>query len=558
MRDKKQILSELIGSAVAGLARGKGVSLPEGFTVLLERPKREGHGDWATNVCMQIAKLFGSSPRDFAVELSACIQKGEVIENIDIAGPGFMNFTLTANWISDVLQEVLEKKEHYGRNNKGEGQRVQVEFVSANPTGPIHLGHGRGAAVGDILSSVLSFSGWDVSREYYINDAGLQMDMLGQSTQSRYFDLIGRGGEAPFPENGYPGEYIDGIAAEILKKHGTVLVEKTLEESLPLFRDETADRVLEMIRRDLEAFGVDFDVWFSEKSLYDGDLVERTIARLKEGGYAYEQDGAIWFRSTLFGDDKDRVMIRANGIPTYFTSDVAYLQNKYERGFDKLIYVWGADHHGYIPRLRSVNKTLGAKDEAFHVLLIQFVSLMRNGVPVAMSKRAGSFVTLREVVEEVGADATRFFFVMRRNDSHLDFDLELAKRSSSDNPVFYVQYAHARICSILREVESRGISIPPLEELDVAALSEPSEQALVKAISRFPEEVIKAADELAPHRIAFYAQELAEAFHYFYNEQRVLGVEKDKMNARLLLVEATRITLRNVLGLLRISAPERM
>ena len=558
MLDKKQILSDVVGQGIASLAVDRGVALPEGFKVLLERPKREGHGDWATNVCMQLAKLFNQPPKEFALALQERIEKGDVIERIDIAGPGFMNFTLTANWVADTLAEVLERRDDYGRNTSGEGRRIQIEFVSANPTGPIHLGHGRGAAVGDILASAYAFSGWDVSREYYINDAGLQMENLGKSTQSRYFSLLGKGDLAPFPEDGYPGDYIDAIAQDIVEKHGAALLEPPLAETQPFFRDETSKRVLEMIREDLEGFGVRFDVWFSEKSLYEGDLVQRTIDEMKAKGFAYEEDGAVWFKSTQFGDDKDRVMIRANGVPTYFTSDAAYLKNKYERGFERLIYVWGADHHGYIPRLRSVNQTLGADDDAFQVLLIQFVSLLRDGVPVAMSKRAGSFVTLKEVVDEVGADATRFFFVMRRNDSHLDFDLELAKRSSSDNPVFYVQYAHARICSILREIEARGIQMPKIHELDVALLTDPTELTLAKVISKFPEQVQKTTQEMAAHRIAFYAQELAEAFHHFYNEQRVLGVEANVMRSRLLLVEATRITLVNVLNLLGISAPERM
>lgn len=558
MLDKKQILSDVVGQGIASLAADRNVALPAGFKVLLERPKREGHGDWATNVCMQLAKLFNLPPREFALALQERIEKGDVIERIDIAGPGFMNFTLTANWVADTLTEVLERGDNYGRNVSGAGRRIQIEFVSANPTGPIHLGHGRGAAVGDILASVYAFSGWDVSREYYINDAGLQMENLGKSTQSRYFNLLGKGNVAPFPEDGYPGDYIDSIAEGIIKDKGTSLLDSPLDETLPFFRDETGKQVLEMIRKDLEDFGVCFDVWFSEKSLYEGDLVQRTIEDMKAKGFAYEEDGAVWFKSTQFGDDKDRVMIRANGVPTYFTSDAAYLKNKYERGFERLIYVWGADHHGYIPRLRSVNQTLGADDEAFKVLLIQFVSLLRDGVPVAMSKRAGSFVTLKEVVDEVGADATRFFFVMRRNDSHLDFDLELAKRSSSDNPVFYVQYAHARICSILREIAGRGIQMPKIAELDVSLLADPTELALAKAISKFPEQVEKATQEMAAHRIAFYAQELAEAFHHFYNEQRVLGVEDNIMKSRLLLVEATRITLVNVLNLLGISAPERM
>lgn len=558
MEDKKKGLACLISEAIGAVAVKRGVELPEGYGVLLERPKREGQGDWATNVAMQLCKTFKMSPIELAGEVIANIKKDETIDDIQIAGPGFLNITLSNTWISDTVRGVIRQGDDYGRNDQGGGRRVQVEFVSANPTGPIHLGHGRGAAVGDIMSSILGFSGWEVQREYYINDAGLQMENLGKSTQSRYFALLGKEELAPFPEDGYPGDYIDDVAKSIFEQHGGSLAEKPLEETLPYFRDETARVVLEIIRKDLSDFGVNFDVWFSEKSLYNDDLVERTIELLKKADYAYDQDGAVWFRATAFGDDKDRVMIRANGMPTYFTSDIAYLQNKYERGFNFLIYVWGADHHGYIPRVRSVNKALGAQDETLEFLLIQFVSLLRNGVPVAMSKRAGSFVTLREVMDEVGKDATRFFFVSRKSDSHLDFDLELAKQTSSDNPVFYVQYAYARICSILREVRARGFSLPDAAELDSGAISEPCEIQLAKTISRFPEEVAKAAAGLEPHRIAFYAKDLAEAFHTFYNAQRVLGVEEGIMKSRLLLTEATRITLKNCFRLLGVTATESM
>lgn len=547
--------------AIEKTASAKGVSLPEGFTVLLERPKREGQGDWATNAAMKLSKVFGMPPIELAGEIAGNFEKGDRISSVEIAAPGFMNFTLSDDWLAEVVEDVLRARDAYGRNNRGLGKRVQVEFVSANPTGPIHLGHGRGAAVGDILSSILSFSGWEVEREYYINDAGLQMEMLGKSTQSRYFALLGREAEAPFPEEGYPGDYIDEIAKGILTERGESLADRPLEETLPLFREKTCDDVLEMIRRDLEDFGVRFDVWFSEKSLYEGDLVPRTIDRLRSRGYAYDEEGAVWFKATEFGDDKDRVMIRNNGVPTYFTSDVAYMQNKYERKFDFLVYIWGADHHGYVPRMRAANKALGADDERLEFLLIQFVSLLRNGVPVSMSKRAGTFVTLREVMDEVGRDATRFFFVSRKNDSHLDFDLELAKKTSSDNPVFYVQYAYARICSILREADSRGIALPDLSAvrgLCTENLGKPSEARLAKELSRFPGEVSKAADNLEAHRIAFYATDLAEAFHAFYNSEKVLGEEDGVMKARLLLVEATRVVVLNCLRLLGISAPEKM
>ncbi|MDR3280332.1 MAG: arginine--tRNA ligase [Synergistaceae bacterium] len=558
MDKSKESITRIISDAIERAAKERAVSLPDDFSVLLERPKREGQGDWATNAAMKLSKLFGMKPVDLAAKILDFVEKGGIIGDMEVAPPGFLNFTLTRNWISDTIETILSNGERYGSNNMGEGRRAQVEFVSANPTGPLHLGHGRGGAVGDVMASILAFSGWNVEREYYINDAGLQMENLGKSTQSRYFGLLGQGDKAPFPEDGYPGDYIEDIARGIADEHGDEFISKPLDETAPFFRDRTCELVLDMIKRDMSEFGIEFDVWFSERSLYGDDLVDRTIERLKSRGYAYDQDGAIWFRATEFGDDKDRVMIRNNGAPTYFTSDTAYLLNKYERKFDFLIYVWGADHHGYVPRIRSVNKALGADDGSLEFMLIQFVSLLRNGEPVAMSKRAGTFVTLREVMDEVGRDATRFSFVNRKCDTHLDFDLEVAKQTSSDNPVYYVQYAHARICSILREAKSRGVAKPDLSSVDLNRLAEPCEVRLTKELSRFPEEVAKAASNLEPHRIAFYATSLAEAFHAFYNTEKVLGEAAEIMNARLALVEASRITISNALKLIGVSAPEKM
>ena len=551
-------LKQLLERAVDDIARDVEQELPEGFMVRLERPRQAGHGDWATNIAMQLAKPFGMKPRELADKLIDKVPLGEIVEKAEVAGPGFINFTLASNWITEAIKSTIAQNVNYGRVNSGEGRRIQVEFVSANPTGPLHMGHGRGAAVGDITASILDFAGWDVEREYYINDAGLQMELLGKSAQSRYFEALGRGDEAPMPEDGYHGEYMTDIARSFVDKYGDEPAKKPLEETVEFFSVETGKIVTEMIRKDLEEFGVTFDVWFSEKSLYDNGQVEPAMEELKKRDFAYEEEGALWVRSTLFGDDKDRVLIRTNGVPTYFTSDVAYLKNKYDRNFEKLIYVWGADHHGYVPRLKSVNKAFGHPDDAVDVLLIQMVNLLRDGKPVQMSKRAGTIITLREIMDEVGVDATRFFFVMRRCDSTLDFDLELAKKATSENPVFYVQYAHARICSIYRELEERGVTLPGIEEFDVSLITDQSEINLAKAISRLPEEVAKSADEFAPHRIAYYATELAEAFHSFYNSQRILGVDEPVMKTRILLMEAAKITLKNVLGLLGVSAPEKM
>ena len=551
-------LKQALDTAVKAVAAEKDYQIPEGFMVRLERPRQEGHGDWATNIAMQLSKPFGVKPRDLAEDIIAKLPKDSVIDRAEVAGPGFMNFTLSANWVTETVKNAIEKGDGYGRSNIGGGRRIQVEFVSANPTGPLHMGHGRGAAVGDITASLLDFAGYNVEREYYINDAGLQMELLGKSAQARYFEALGRAEEAPMPEDGYHGDYMSDIAKSYVEKYGDSLAQKPLEETLPFFSEETGRLVLELIKKDLEDFGVKFDVWFSEKSLYDDNLVEPAMQALKERDYAYEDEGALWFRSTMFGDDKDRVLIRSNGMPTYFTSDVAYLKNKYDRGFEKNIYVWGADHHGYVPRLKSVNKAFGFPDDGIDVLLIQMVNLLRDGKPVQMSKRAGTIVTLREIMDEVGRDAARFFFVIRRCDSTVDFDLELAKKASSENPVFYIQYAHARICSIRRELAERGIPMPTMEDFDVSLLTDPTEINLAKAVSRFPEEIMKAAEETAPHRLVYYATELAEAFHAFYNAQRVLGVEENVMRSRILLMEAARVTLKNALGILGVSAPEKM
>ena len=558
MQNMTDELKQALDTAVKAVAAEKGYQIPEGFMVRLERPRQEGHGDWATNIAMQLSKPFGVKPRDLAEDIIAKLPKDSVIDRAEVAGPGFMNFTLSANWVTETVKNAIEKGDDYGRSNIGGGRRIQVEFVSANPTGPLHMGHGRGAAVGDITASLLDFAGYNVEREYYINDAGLQMELLGKSVQARYFEALGRAEEAPMPEDGYHGDYMSDIAKSYVEKYGDSLAQKPLDETLPFFSEETGRLVLELIKKDLEDFGVKFDVWFSEKSLYDDNLVEPAMQALKERDYAYEDEGALWFRSTMFGDDKDRVLIRSNGMPTYFTSDVAYLKNKYDRGFEKNIYVWGADHHGYVPRLKSVNKAFGFPDDGIDVLLIQMVNLLRDGKPVQMSKRAGTIVTLREIMDEVGRDAARFFFVIRRCDSTVDFDLELAKKASSENPVFYIQYAHARICSIRRELAERGIPMPTMEDFDVSLLTDPTEINLAKAVSRFPEEIMKAAEETAPHRLVYYATELAEAFHAFYNAQRVLGVEENVMKSRILLMEAARVTLKNALGILGVSAPEKM
>lgn len=558
MKEVSLLFKDLLTEAVTGFAKERGLlpgDIPE---VQLERPRHEGQGDWASNIAMLMAKRLGLRPRDVAAEIVSRIGTDPHLEKIEVAGPGFINFFVTNLWVRDVLEAAVKSRENYGRSEQGKGKKVQVEFVSANPTGPLHVGHGRGAAVGDMTASLLEYAGWQVEREYYINDAGLQMNLLGQSTQARYFEILGCPEKAPFPENGYKGDYIYELAREVLERDGKVYLDVPLEESFPVFQEHAATTILEGIREDLSRFGVHFDVWFSEKSLYEKGLVESALSFLKERGHAYEKDGALWFRTTAFGDDKDRVLVRSNGVTTYFASDVAYHKDKFDRGFDLVIDVWGADHHGYVPRMKAAVEALGKDRDALQILLIQFVNLLRGGQQVSMSTRSGEFVTLKEVLDEVGVDAARFFFAMRRCDSHLDFDLELAKRASTDNPVFYVQYAHARIQSIMREAASRKMEIPDPSSVDVDLLLEPEEKALAKRIARFPEEVEKAASELAAHRIAFFAYDLAADFHAFYNAHRVLGVEEPLSKARLCLVEATRVALTNALAILRVEAPERM
>ncbi|AFM21024.1 arginyl-tRNA synthetase [Acetomicrobium mobile DSM 13181] len=558
MTDVESFIRNLISQAIRSTAEDEGLAVPDGMEVIIERPRRENQGDYATNVAMLLSRHWGMKPRDVAAKIVSHIDNGDYVDKVEIAGPGFINFFLSDAWMANLIKEILRKGNDYGKADVGKGKKAQVEFVSANPTGPLHIGHGRGAVVGDVTASVLSFAGWYVEREYYINDAGLQMKMLGKSVQSRYFEILGRSEEAPFPEDGYKGDYIYEIAQEIIDREGDKFLRVPLDESLEYFKDFAVKVILDGIKQDLEDFRVRFDVWFSEKSLYERGLIEEMVNFLKQRGLAYEKDGAIWYRSTQFGDEKDRVLIRSTGEPTYFASDVAYHKDKFDRGFDLVIDVWGADHHGYVPRMKAAVQALGKSPDALQILLIQFVSLIKDGKMVPMSTRSGQFVTLREIMDEVGVDAMRYFFLMRKCDSHLDFDIDLAKSASTDNPVYYVQYASARIHSIFKEAASRGIDLADPEKVDFSVLVTEEEKALVKCLARFPEEILKAANELAPHIIVYYVYDLAKAFHSFYNAHRVLGEERPLTDARLLLVRAVQIVLLNVLQLLKINAPEAM
>jgi len=527
------------------------VSLDE---IQLEIPKNPEHGDFSTNLALTLAKPERKAPRKIAEILVAALQGDSLCDKIEIAGPGFINFRLAATCWYNVLDQIAEQGKKYGCSNIGNGTKIQVEFVSANPTGPLHIGHGRGAVVGDAVAAVLQAAGFEVQREYYINDAGNQILTLGRSILLRLRELQGVAIE--FPEDGYQAEYVVELAAKYRSEQGE-LTDVSETEAIELCARFGIAEVLKWIETDLKAFGIQFDHWYSEKSLYDRGMVDQELKKLAEKGLSFEQDDALWLRTTEFGDDKDRVLIKSDGSYTYFASDVAYHMEKFDRGFDRVIDVWGADHHGYIPRMKAMLAGLGHSPDDLEVLLIQMVNLLRDGKPYIMGKRSGNFITLKEVVDEVGRDACRFFFLMRRCDSQLDFDLELAKQQSSDNPVFYVQYAHARICSINRNAADSGLE-QPSGSVDYQRLELTEELALVKQLARFPETVVGAALSYEPHRIIFYLQDLAAQFHSYYNRHRVLVDDPETSRARLALVNAVRTVLANALQLLGLSAPERM
>jgi len=525
--------------------------------VEMEMTKEAAHGDYATNLAMILASSARMSPRKIAEMITGHLRdERNILEKSEIAGPGFINFFVREQVWAEELKDIERLGKSYGSADTGRGRKIQVEFVSANPTGPLHIGHARGAVVGDVIANILAMSGYDIFREYYINDAGNQMNNLGKSVWYRYLELLGKSVE--FPGTCYQGDYIRDIAGDILKKDGDLYLAKDEGETIRAFTDYAAGIILEGIKEDLKEFGIVFDRYFSERVLYVNDGVARLLAELEEKGFIYREEETLWFKTKDFGDDKDRVVVRKNGEPTYFAADIAYHKNKYERGFDTVIDIWGADHHGYIPRMHAGIQALGHSREALRVVLVQLVNLLRDGKPVAMSTRSGEFVTMREVVEEVGRDAARYNFLMRRSDSHLDFDLEVAKRQSNENPVYYVQYAHARICSILRMAQDRGIEMPASGEVDPQLLSIPEEIALIKALIRFPEVVEGSARTLEPHRITFYLNDLAGLFHSYYNKYKVISEDEAVTKARLFLMKCIAIVLRNALTLLGVSAPEKM
>ena len=549
--------------------------------LFIERSRQASHGDYACNLAMQLAKPLRRPPRDIAQALIAALPASEVVEKVEIAGAGFINVFITTAAKQAAVKAVLEAADGYGRSTAGGGRKVQVEFVSANPTGPLHVGHGRGAAYGASLANVLDAAGYAVTREFYVNDAGRQMDILALSTWLRYLEL--HGAQLAFPTNAYQGGYVRDMARQISLAHGTRYVRPTghafdgvpsaeedgdahldalianakrlLGDDYAYIHNHALTEQLGDCRNDLAEFGVHFDEWFSEQSLFDSGLVARAVETLKANNHLYLQDGAWWFRSTAFGDEKDRVVQRENGLYTYFASDISYHLNKFERGFDRIINVWGADHHGYIPRVNGALKALGLDSDRLTVALVQFAVLYRNGQKAAMSTRSGEFVTLRELRNEVGNDATRFFYVLRKSDQHLDFDLDLAKSQSNENPVYYVQYAHARVHSVLAQWDGKRAD---LLKAEAGLLESDYEKALLQRLIDYPQTVENAAQDLAPHLIAFYLRELAADFHSYYNASRFLVEDGAVKCARLALIAAVAQVLKNGLALLGVSAPEKM
>ncbi len=585
----KHELEELLARAVARL-REQGLLPDEGELPApsVEPARDPAHGDYASNLALVLARAARRPPRELAEALLTALPPSERVERVEVAGPGFLNFRLAPAAWQAVVTEVLAQGPAYGTSSLGGGRPVQVEFVSANPTGPLHVGHGRGAAYGAAVASLLEAVGYRVHREYYVNDAGRQVDILALSVWLRYLEALGE--PVAFPAGGYRGGYVAEIADALRRMEGEALrrAAAEVEEGLPpdapdgdkearldalvargrallgeaawrRVAELAGERVLEGIRRDLEAFGVRYDAWCSERRLVEGGAVARAVERLREAGHAYERDGALWFRASAFGDEKDRVLVRESGQPTYFASDVAYHLDKVERGFERIIDVWGADHHGYVPRLRAALQALGVDPQRLEVRLVQFAVLYRHGRKVQMSTRSGQYVTLRELLDEVGRDAARFFYVMRRAEQHLDFDLDLAKRQSADNPVYYVQYAHARICSVERQLREQGLERDPGRgERHLHLLREGHEVALLRLLARYPEVVEAAALAREPHQVAHYLRELAQAFHTYYNAHTFLVEEAGLRDARLNLVFAVRQVIRNGLGLLGVSAPEAM
>lgn len=584
----KNRIEALLKAAIDQLGT-HGIQPSDGFGVSVERAKDPKHGDFASNIAMVLAKQAGLNPRQLAEKIIGLIPEDPELIKVEIAGPGFINFHIHASSRTRIISEVLKAGEDFGKSTQGNGQKIQVEFVSANPTGPLHVGHGRGAAYGAVVSNLLRAVGFQVEREYYVNDAGRQMDILAVSVWLRYLERLGHC--IRFPSNGYRGEYVREIAEHLEKSQGQSLEVRAedLFENLPPDEPQGGDKeahidaliqsaknllgtsryralfdaglseILEDIRQDLEEFGVCFDRWYSERSLEESGAVAKCIQRLKNAGFLYEKEGATWFASTRFEDEKDRVVVRENGQTTYFASDIAYHMEKLERGYDRVIDVWGADHHGYIPRVKAAMEALDQDSARLEVLLVQFAVLYRGEEKVQMSTRSGEFVTLRQLRNEVGKDAARFFYVLRKSDQHMDFDLKLATSRTNENPVYYVQYAHARIASVFRQLDEKAlIRDKALGGNSLDTLREPTEIALLTSLQRYPEVIESAAQQYAPHHLVHYLRELAAELHGYYNAVPFLVDDAALRNARLNLIEAIQQVLKNGLALLDVSAPESM
>ncbi|HPD55598.1 MAG TPA: arginine--tRNA ligase [Smithellaceae bacterium] len=555
MKDK---IIALMEKAVDKCVKKGTISTGDLSRLEVEIPANPQHGDYAANAALILASVAKQNPRKIAEALIAELNDEEkILEKIQVAGPGFINFYVKDETWKNTLKKIEDEEKDYGRLRIGENRKVQVEFVSANPTGPLHIGHARGAVVGDVIANIFKWAGYNVTKEYYINDAGNQMNNLGMSVYLRYRQLSGE--KIKFPENCYQGEYIKDIAASIFKNEGDKYLHNNDEENtIRHFTDVAGREILADIKKDLSDFGVSFDEYFHESELYKNDGVKETLKDLEKAGFVYSDGETLWFKTTQWGDEKDRVVVRKSGEPTYFAADIAYHQNKYARGFEYIIDVWGADHHGYIPRMYAGIMALGHKKESLKIVLVQLVNLLRAGQPVAMSTRSGEFVTLREVLDEVGKDAARYNFLMRRSDSHLDFDMEIAKKQSNENPVYYVQYAHARICSIIKMAQEKNIRVPNFKEIDLSLLKEQEEMQMIKMMARFPEFLEGAVRAIEPHRLTFYLNELASVFHSYYNKNKVISDNGQLTDARLFLIKIIKIVLGNALTLLGVGAPEKM
>ncbi|MBA4602905.1 arginine--tRNA ligase [Thermoactinomyces mirandus] len=553
LEQKKEVLKQEIRQAIIQAQLVDEAEIPD---ILLEVPKEKEHGDWATNIAMQLTRIARKNPRQIAEQIVKHIdkQKGSIRE-IQIAGPGFINFFMDRSFLVQVIGEIAKAKDQYGRTQAGGQEKINVEFCSANPTGSLHLGHARGSAVGDAICNILDAAGYDVTREYYINDAGNQVTMLALSIEARYLEQLGQ--PAEFPENGYRGQDIINIARDLVEQEGDRLLHLDREERLQKIREYGKKRLLDKIKADLAKYRVEFDVWFRETSLYESGAVEETLEALRQRGYTYEKDGALWLKSTEFGDDKDRVLVKQDGSYTYLTPDIAYHRNKFSRGFGHLINVWGADHHGYITRLKAALASLGYDSSQLEIVITQMVKLYQNGELVKMSKRTGKAITLVELIDEVGIDPARYFFVMRSPDSHLDFDMDLAVSSSHENPVYYVQYAHARIMSVFRQASEKRFNLS-LDTANLQLLNREQEFDLLEKLGEFPGEIVVSARQLAPHKVVRYLHELASEFHRYYNACRVITDDAELSRARMALLGAIAQVIRNGLKLIGVEAPERM